>query len=390
MNQPLRVMQVVGRMMGGGVEATVMNHYRHVDRNRVQFDFVVQSDSVAVPIREIKDLGGRIFTVPPYSNLLAYVWACQNIFTKYKPIIVHSHMNAISVFTLQAAKQAKVPIRIAHSHSTANPNEKAKTAIKNLLRPFSRVYPNHLAACGTYSARWLFGDGAVDSNQVKIIRNAIELKQFQYDSSARKRLRAEIGANPNTLVVGQIGRFSEQKNQLFSMDVWGELLKVRPNSLLIMLGVGDSLDIVKERARKLKIEHAVRFLGMRSDVNKWYSAFDVLLFPSLYEGLPLTAIEAQSAALPMVASDQITSEAFLIPDLCDIHKLSAGSVSWAHALIKTANKDFSVHRSEINTLEPLAAAGYDIAESAQNLVTWYEQLADEAKIRNYYSSSIIK
>lgn len=384
MSQPLRVMQVVGRMMGGGVEATVMNHYRHIDHSRVQFDFVVQSDSVAVPADEIKDLGGRIFTVPSYSNPLAYMCACRDVFAKYKPLIVHSHMNAISVFTLRAAKQAKVPIRIAHSHSTANPGEKVKTAVKNVLRPFSRVYPTHLAACGTYSARWLFGDKAVAAGQVKIIRNAIELERFRYDFSARKLLRTEIDAKPDTLVVGQVGRFSSQKNQLFSMNVWTELLKIKPNSLLVMLGVGDDLDKVKERAHKLGIDHTIRFMGMRDDANKWYSAFDALLFPSLYEGLPLTAIEAQAAALPIVASNQITNEAFLIPNICNIRKLSAGSAAWAYALAGAAEKGAAIMRSKDNNIRPLAAAGYDISKSARNLADWYEQLASGTKQK--YSS----
>ena len=374
MSKPLRVMQVVGRMMGGGVEATVMNHYRHIDHSRIQFDFVVQSDSIAVPVEEIKNLGGRIITVPSYTNPLAYMHACRSVFTQYKPLIVHSHMNAISAFTLRAAKQAKIPIRIAHSHSTANPNEKAKTAVKNLLRPFSRIYPNYLAACGTYSARWLFGDKIVETGKVKIIRNAIELDQFRYDPSARKRLRAEIGAKSDTLVVGQVGRFCEQKNQSFSMNIWTELLKEQPNSLLVMLGIGDDLDKIKEQARKSGIDQTIRFMGIRRDVNKWYSAFDVLLFPSLYEGLPLTAVEAQAAALPIVASDQITKEAFLIPNLCNIHKLSIGSVSWARTLVDVAKKDFVTQRSEINTLKPLTSAGYDISQSARNLANWYEQL----------------
>lgn len=379
MSQALRVMQVVGRMMGGGVEATVMNHYRHIDRSRIQFDFVVQSDSIAVPGEEIKKMGGRIITVPSYNDPLLYMRACRSVFAQYKPLIVHSHMNAISVFTLRAAKQAKIPIRIAHSHSTANSNEKAKTAVKNLLRPFSRIYPNYLAACGMYSARWLFGDKIVDTGKVKIIRNAIELDQFQYDSSSRKRLRAEIGAKSDTLVVGQVGRFCEQKNQSFSMDIWAELLKEQPNSILVMLGIGDDMHKIKEHARRLGIDRTIRFMGMRRDANKWYSAFDVLLFPSLYEGLPLTAIEAQAAALPIVASDQITKEAFLIPSLCDIRKLSIDPASWARSLVEVAKKDFITQRSEINTFKPLASAGYDISQSARNLADWYEQLTAEIK-----------
>ena len=167
--------------MGGGVEATVMNHYRHIDRSQVQFDFIVQTDSTVVPKDEIESLGGRVFYVPPYSNPVKYVNACRKLFQQIHPRIVHSHMNAVSVFTLMAAKQAGVPVRIAHSHSTSNPNEKAKTLVKYVLRPFSKVYPTHLAACSEYAARWLFGDQVADAKQVHIIHNAIDIDRFTFN-----------------------------------------------------------------------------------------------------------------------------------------------------------------------------------------------------------------
>ena len=124
MSHPIRVAQVVGRMVGGGVEATIMNHYRHIDRSRVQFDFVVQTDSTLVPREEIESLGGRVFAVPSYKNPVAYMRGLERLFRQTHPDIVHSNMNAISVFTLCAAKRAGVPVRIAHSHSTSNPDER--------------------------------------------------------------------------------------------------------------------------------------------------------------------------------------------------------------------------------------------------------------------------
>lgn len=373
MNHPIRVMQVVGRMMGGGVEATVMNHYRHINRERIQFDFIVQSDSMAVPSEEINALGGRIFEVPPYRNPITYMRECACIFKKTRPLIVHSHMNTISLFALRAAKQAGIPIRIAHSHSTANPNEKVKTTIKNFLRPFSRIYPTHLAACGEYSARWLFGNTAVNSGKVKIIRNAIDLSQFSFNTEARNRLRAEIGANEQTLVIGQIGRFCAQKNQLFSIQVMNEILQRRPDAMLVFLGVGDDANKIYKEVRKLGIENNVHFLGLRQDACSWYSAFDILLFPSLYEGLPLTVIEAQASNLPIVASNQITEEAFIIPALCNVFSLSQGPVEWAKNILTITNQHINIRKNS-DTLLSLEKAGYDINLSSQNLCNWYESL----------------
>ena len=367
---PIRVAQVVGRMMGGGVEATVMNHYRHIDRSQVQFDFIVQTDSTMVPKDEIESLGGRVFYVPPYSNPVKYVNACRKLFQQIHPRIVHSHMNAVSVFTLMAAKQAGVPVRIAHSHSTSNPNEKAKTLVKNVLRPFSKVYPTHLAACGDYSARWLFGDQTVDQGKVKIIRNAIELDRFAFDEEARTRLRKEIEASDDIRVIGQVGRFSAQKNQLFSLDVLAELVKKNPRVLLVFLGIGDDMDKVKAKAHDLGLSDHVRFLGMRSDVNEWYSAFDVLLFPSLYEGLPLTAVEAQVSGLPLVVSDKVPKEADLIPSLVRRISLDAGIESWVSA--------FDAHESDasgrVSHVQEIAKRGYAIHLSAAELVHWYKKL----------------
>lgn len=370
--KPIRVMQVVGRMMGGGVEATVMNYYRHIDRSKVQFDFVIQSDSTVVPREEIESLGGRIFVVPPYSNPLAYMKACRKVFEENKPSIVHSHMNAISVFTLRAAKQAGVPIRIAHSHSTANPRELLKTIVKMLLRPFSKIYPTHMAACGEYSARWLFGDKAMDSGRVKIIRNAIDLNKFIYNKEKRIEMRRLINVQSDVLIIGQVGRLCAQKNQLYSLNVVSELVKKSVNAVLIMIGTGDDLQKIEMRAKELRIDHLVYFLGMQDDVNSWYSAFDVLIFPSLYEGLPLTAIEAQASGLPIVGSDKITKEAFIIPEICEILSLSKDKEAWCNAITNMSpDREKNGLKSKDN-ISVLSRLGFNITNSANELVEYYK------------------
>lgn len=160
MAKTIRVTQIVGRMVGGGVEATVMNHYRHIDHSRVQFDFIVQEGSTKIPQDEITSLGGHVYKIPSYTHPLAYVRACEKIFADTYPDIVHSNMNAMSILPLLAAKKAGVKIRIAHNHSTANPHEPIKTVAKNILRPFSKVYLTVLAACSEHAAEWLFGHEA--------------------------------------------------------------------------------------------------------------------------------------------------------------------------------------------------------------------------------------
>lgn len=371
MSKPIRVMHVMGHMMGGGVEATVMNHYRHIDRNRVQFDFIIDSDSTVVPREEIEMLGGHIFVVPPYRRIHEYCNACENIFSEQKPDIVHSNINALSVFPLAAAKRSGVPIRIAHSHSTGNPKEFTKTLLKNLLRPFSRVEPTHLAACSTYSGRWLFGDDVVDAGKVHIIKNAIELNKFSFNDNVRQNIRKSLYITNDQLVIGQVGRICFQKNQLFTLDVFAQILSRNSNAILVIVGDGEMMDIVRRKADNLEISDSVKFLGIRNDVFDLYQAFDILMFPSTYEGLPLTGIEAQASGLPVLTSTNVSEEVILVKKLVRRLELTATARRWATVLLEMA---YSKDMSRTGQAKILTERGYSIEDSADKLCKWYEQL----------------
>lgn len=349
-----------------------MNHYKFIDHNKVQFDFIVQEGSESIPTDTIKNLGGRIYEIPSYKNLPKYMEACKQIFMQTQPDIVHSNMNALSLFPLRAAMDAHIPVRIAHSHSTDNPNEILRTSVKRLLRPMSKLYPTHLAACGILSGEWLFGKKAVEKGEVHFIHNAIDLQNYTFNENQRHALRASIGITDNQLVIGQIGRFSSQKNQIFSIDVFKEVLKLFPNAVLVFLGIGDTLDEVKTKAASLNLQDKIHFMGLQSNANYWYSAFDVLLFPSLYEGLPLTAIEAQAAGLPIVASDHITPEAFINTDLVSALSLRDSPQRWAKQLITSIHNTTALQRDrEVDTLR---TAGYEIRDSAHHLEQWYQTI----------------
>lgn len=367
-SEPIRVMHIMGHMMGGGVESTVMNHYRHIDRDRVQFDFVVDSDSTVVPREEIESLGGRVFVVPPYKKLPLYSSACEKLFREQKPDIVHSNINALSVFPLRAAKRAGVPIRIAHSHSTANPGEHTKTLVKNVLKPLSKLYPTHLAACSKYSARWLFGDKAVDEDRVHIIKNAIDLDKFSFNPRTRSRKRAELGVTDRQLVIGQVGRMCFQKNQVFTLNVFAEVLKQRPDAVLVFVGDGPMRADVEAKIDMLGIRSNVRQLGVRNDVNELYQAFDVLMFPSTYEGLGMAAVEAQVSGLSVMASDQVPTQAGIIGRLVSFLSLDDAS-TWVAMLVSTA-----AGGNRANELDEVRSQGYSIDDSAEEMCAWYEHL----------------
>ena len=369
----------MGRMMGGGVESTVMNHYRHLDHSRVQFDFVVDDDSTVVPRAEIASLGGRVFTVPSYAKLPSYVQSLHELFAERHPNIVHSNINSLSVFPLGVAAQTGVPVRVAHSHSMSSPGEGAKTAVKMTLRPFSRMFPTDYAACSNAAARWLFGGELVDEGKVHLIRNAIDIGRFTFRADAREAKRAELGVDRGQLVIGQVGRLCFQKNQMFSLAVFASFLKVRPDAVLVLVGGGDMMKDVRDRIRELGIERSVRMLGVRNDVNDLYQAFDVLMFPSTYEGLGMAAIEAQTAGLPVIASDEVPREAAIVPGLTRFLPLTGNDGEDAIGQWVDALRTITPDGGRVNEAEPVRAAGYDIADSAIQLCDWYERLVDKAR-----------
>lgn len=306
--KPIIVAQIMGKWVGGGVESVIMNYYRHLDHSKVQFDFICDEDSTRIPYDEIKKLGGRVFLVPKYQNLPKYLKALEKLFKENQYRIVHSNINTLSVFPLYAAKKAGVPIRISHSHSTSNPKEWKRNLIKNILRPFSKRYATDYFACSELAGRYLFGNKSFDQGKVKIIHNAIDIDKFKFDEVARKKLRKEFGIKDSTIVVGHVGRFVQQKNHTFLVDVFKGYHKKNPDSKLLLVGSGPLEDEIKKKVERLDLKDSVLFLGQRDDINKLYSVMDIFCLPSLYEGLPVVGVEAQAAGLPTIFSNRISKE----------------------------------------------------------------------------------
>lgn len=302
--EPIRVAQVVGKMLGGGVEAVVMNYYRHIDRSKVQFDFLVDSDSTLVPREEIESLGGRVFEIPPYQHVIEYQRELQRLFKEEGWRIVHSHINALSVFPLRAAKKAGVPVRIAHSHSTSGKGEHAKNVLKTVLKTQANCYPTHRFACSKFAGEWLFGKGA----DFEVVYNAIDLDRFRFNEEARAQARADLGLVGDQFAIGHVGRFTAQKNHAFLIDVFTEVAKRRDDAVLLLVGSGEAGASVKALVDERGLSNRVKFLGQRSDANRLYQAFDAFVLPSLYEGLCLVGVEAQVSGLPCLLSDAITRE----------------------------------------------------------------------------------
>lgn len=356
----------MGKMVGGGLEAVVMNYYRHIDRTRVQFDFIVDEDSTLVPREEIESLGGRVFTVPPYQHVLAYQRALTTLFCEQRWVIVHSHENALSVFPLRAAKRAGVPVRIAHSHSTSGRGEPTRNAMKWVLRRFANVYPTYRMACSRHAGEWLFGGGV----KFEVVYNAIELDRFLFAPRARAEVRSELGVSDRTVAVGHIGRFAAQKNHEFLLDVFGRVVADGLDAILVLAGDGPLRTEMEWKAKTLGLSDRVRFLGQRNDVSKLYQAFDVFCLPSLYEGLGIVAVEAQTAGLPTLLSSEVPREVdvtgtTLFLPIDDAH-------AWTEALSKVEpGARIEVRREDF--------ADYDIDRAAEKLTARYLELTKEAR-----------
>ncbi len=306
--EPIRIAQIVGKWIGGGVEAVVMNYYRHLDHSKIQFDFICDDDSTNIPYDEIEKLGGKVILIPPYQKVFKYQRELRRVLRDGKYKIVHSHINTLSVFPLYAAKKVGVPVRIAHSHSTTNKKEWKKNLLKQVLRPFSKKYATNYMCCSELAGRWLFGDKAYDEGKVYLLNNAIDLDKFKYDKKIKDKKRKELGIKEDTIVIGHIGRFVAQKNHTFLIDIFNQFHKKEKNSILLLAGQGPLQEEIKNKVRELGLDDSVRFLGQRNDANELYQVFDVFLLPSLYEGLPVVGVEAQASGLLCFLSDDMTKE----------------------------------------------------------------------------------
>lgn len=375
-NKPIRVAQIIGKWLGGGVESVVMNYYRNIDRNKIQFDFICDNDSTNIPYAEIESLGGKVILIPPYQKVIKYHKELKRVLKEGNYKIVHSHINTLSVFSLFAAKCAGVPVRIAHSHSTTNKKEKRKNLMKQLLRPFSKVFATDYMCCSELAGRWLFGDKEYDKGNVYLLNNAIDLDKFRYDETVRREKRKELNIKDDTLVIGHVGRFVEQKNHRFLIDIFNEVHKQKENSILLLAGQGPLMEEMKEKVKILGIENSVKFLGQRNDINELYQAFDVFCLPSLYEGLGMVAIEAQVSGLLCFVSTEIPEIAKVTERIVFINLENKIEI-WTEIIFKYLK---NVNRKNINFTDGIKK--YDIIKEATKLEKKYLNLYKRNEIKN--------
>ncbi|WP_309121659.1 glycosyltransferase family 1 protein [Paenibacillus sp.] len=363
----IRILHAIGNMNRGGAETLIMNLYRNIDRSRIQFDFLVHRPTPGAFEEEILELGGRIFRVPYGigSGHFAYVRALDRFFREHPEYkIVHSHMNEASGIILRSAKKAKVPVRIAHSHTSypMYPLVK-KLYFQGYARKLLPRNANHYFACSSRAGEYLFGDGIARSGRMTLLRNGVAASEFSFDPNARAKTRAELGLHSDAFVIGHIGSFRKVKNHTFLLDVFAEISQRQKNAVLALAGDGELRQEMERKADLLGVRPNVRFLGVRDDVQRIMQAIDVFVLPSLYEGLPVTLVEAQSAGLRCVISDTITKEADFGAGLIEYAALN-DIAEWTCKILQPA-----VERRD--TAQLVRNSGYEIKDICESVQKFY-------------------
>lgn len=367
MEGKIRVLQILGIVAGGGVESVIMNYYEHIDRTKVQFDFIVHNDNKIDITDKVQAMGGRVYKVTPYyKNPIAFTYDIFKIIKANHYRIVHSNMNTLSVFPLFAAWMAGTPIRILHNHSTSSPGETKRNVMKFILRPFAKFLANRYLACSHLAGEWMYGKKMMDSEKVTIINNAIDLKKYAFDPSKRKGLRKKLGL-ANELVIGHVGRFMYQKNHDFLVDVFNKISQNCPSAILLLIGDGPLRPTIEKKVKMLGLAKKVKFLGLRNDVQDLYNVMDIFILPSHYEGLPVVGVEAQANGLPCLFSTNVTKETQLTHS-AEFLNLSSGAAKWAETVLS-----IRCERNK-NVEDEMKKANFEIQDCANFLTNFYCEL----------------
>ena len=355
----------------GGIESVIFNTYRHIDKSKIQMDFLVAHDREKIAYEdEIIAMGGKIHRVM-YSeseSLIKFRTSLKKFFKEHNDYdVMHVHANFPYAFPLKYAKKAGVPVRILHSHNS----NKDKVTFKGIKKVIVRIrdrqikrqidkYPNYYIACSDLAAEFMF-----PGKEYKWIKNGIDTDAFKYNETVRKETREELNIPEDYQVLGFIGRIREQKNPYFIIDIFREYLKLNEKAKLVIVGIGEWEKQIKEYAKELIDKKQALFLGKRKDSNRIYQAIDAFLLPSFYEGLPVVLVESQTAGLSSFTSDVVTKQVELT-NLVKYYPISIGSEKWAKNIFDELQR---YERKDYSNI--IIENGFDEKESAKEIEKFY-------------------
>lgn len=372
----IRIIHAVPKMNREGIQSFLMNIYRNIDRNRVQFDFLIHSKERGDFESEIEELGGNIYHLYSLSShhFLHYQRDLKTFFRQHQYRIIHSHINLLSSFTLKGAMKAGINVRIAHSHSSSILDRGFKRLIKLFARKKMNKYATKRFACSKDAAIWQFGKVAFNAGEVEIIPNGIDVNKFLFSNEKRDEIRKAYNIEKNAFVIGHVGGFREVKNHIFLLKVFASFKNFYNNfyeescarCYLMLVGSGELEKKIKDEARYLGILDSIIFTGSVKETACYYSAFDSFVFPSIYEGLGIVLVEGQAAGLPCFLSDTLPIETKLREQYYPL-SLCSSPDEWAHFILE--------HSHQEDRKCPKNVWQYDIKSTAKRLEEFYIRLA---------------
>ena len=363
MSEPIRILHVVGIMNLGGTENMIMNLYRRVDKSKVQFDFVENSDQPAAFDEEILATGGRIYRCPHYNgkNHIAYKQWWKRFFNEHKGeyAAVHGHLGSTASIYLSVAKKQGI-YTIAHSHSTG------MGLMYRLFSYSTRFIADAFFACSDEAAVSRYGKRvAHDTSRCTVLKNAIDSERFRFNPEMRASMRRSLKIDNDALVIGHIGQFRAEKNHAFLLRVFEEIHMVNANARLLLVGDGVLRATIKKDIADRQLQDSVILAGAKQNTQDYYQAMDRFVFPSVFEGLGIAVIEAQTSGLPCLVSDAVPDEVAVTKGLVSFRSIGEDAKVWADEVLGHLYEDRTDRTDEVRT------AGYDIAASAQWLEEFY-------------------
>lgn len=363
MAEPIRILHMIGSLNIGGSQSMIINLHKAIDKTKVQFDYVIDRPDQLHYADIVRQLGGKIFVMPSFKGTnFIEVRRAWSIFFKEHPEyrILHSHIRSYASLYLPIARKAGLKT-IIHSHSTSNGKGLA-SIVKRIMQYPLRFQADHFFACSKEAGAWLFGKKVVDSEKFHILQNAIDAEKYRFNQDVRDKYRKEIGLGDKKTFI-HVGRFHPAKNHSFLLNLFAEIHKKNNNTVLLLAGDGELRTSIELQIATLGIQESVILLGSRNDVPNLLQASDCFLFPSIWEGFGMVAVEAQAAGVPCICSTGIPKSVAVVPDLC--HFVSTDNIQKWIELANNAKPLLD------DTSEYVQNAGFDIKTTAATLTDFY-------------------
>ncbi len=372
MTQAIRILHVVGKMDMGGAESRLMDLYRNMDRDKIQFDFMQHTTAEGAYQKEVEELGGHVYHVPRFRiyNYFSYRKSWKQFLLAHPEMkVVHGHMTSTAGIYLPIAKKVGGMYTIAHARSAGVEKGPKGFATRFFRRNLAKKC-DQCFTCSKIAGEAVFGNKAVEAGKVVTIPNAIQVERFAYDEKKREEMRKSLGFETDNFVIGHVGRFIAVKNHEYILEIFKECLKVDKRVRLLLLGDGVRRQEIEDMAKAIGVADAVTFAGNHKNVQDFYQAMDCFILPSFYEGLPGTAVEAQASGLMTLLSENVTEEA-VITNLAKRKPITVPAKEWADEILKA--KDYE----RKSMTDKVRESGFDASVQAERLSSFYlEKVTD--------------